>query len=306
MRRMFLPSRKVRRTPPKKSLGARQFFTHQLVDGLAVDGLTGQPGHRRLHHPAHVLRRGRAGFLDRVDDGLFDRGRIGGGRQIGFEHANLRLLLVRQLRPSALGELFDRILALLDQRRRRPAATRPRRARGRARFRGSSAPPSACAACSGAPRRACASRRRCWRSDRQREPTGYRPPGRRICDGDCPGDAGCPGGGGATMPGHRDAAVRRDRRRRRLTPRASAGRRAAACGIARLRHAAAACGFTTCGCGNVLNTGPRGGAAAAARSAPASRRRRRRPAAAAELRRRAERPAAAATGWPAAPARASA
>ena len=41
------------------------------------------------------------------------------------------------------------------------------------------------------------------------------------------------------------------------------------------------CGLTTCGCGNVLNTGPRGGIAPTApdMAAPAARRRRRRPAA---------------------------
>ena len=51
----------------------------------------------------------------RSDDGLFDRGWIGGGRQVGFEHANLGLLLVRKLGPATLGELLDRVLALFDE-----------------------------------------------------------------------------------------------------------------------------------------------------------------------------------------------
>ena len=43
-------------------------------------------------------------------------------RQVGLEHRDLGGFLVGEVLPSAFGELLDRILALLDQRRRRPGA----------------------------------------------------------------------------------------------------------------------------------------------------------------------------------------
>src|SRR3954469_3348527 len=97
MRGDVLTSRQVRRTRPEKSLGAGQLFSHQLVDGLAVDRLPGQPGHGRLHHPPHVFRRRGAGFLNRRGDRLLNRGGIRGGRQVALEHADLRLFFGRQL-----------------------------------------------------------------------------------------------------------------------------------------------------------------------------------------------------------------
>ena len=57
----------------KKFRQTGEFLTHELVHGFAVDALSGQPRHRRLHHASHVLRRRRAGFGDRVGDRLIDR-----------------------------------------------------------------------------------------------------------------------------------------------------------------------------------------------------------------------------------------
>ena len=57
-----------------------------------------------------------AGLGDGLDDGAFDDGGIGRGRQIGFEHADLGGFLVGEILPAALRELLDGVLPLLHER----------------------------------------------------------------------------------------------------------------------------------------------------------------------------------------------
>ena len=49
-------------------------------------------------------------------DGLRDRRRVGGRRQVAFEKRDLGLFPIGQILPAAGAELFDRIAPLLDER----------------------------------------------------------------------------------------------------------------------------------------------------------------------------------------------
>ena len=93
-----------------------ELLLHELVDQASVDRLTGEPGHRRLHHTAHILRRCGAGFRDGVRDGAFERGRVERRRQVLLEDGYFGGFLVDEILAPALVELLDRIAALLDER----------------------------------------------------------------------------------------------------------------------------------------------------------------------------------------------
>ena len=76
---------KVRRTPLEESLSDQPAFVR--TSSLTVLPSTVwpvEPGHGRLHHPPHVFGRCGPGFLNRIDDGLLDRGRISRSRQDRF------------------------------------------------------------------------------------------------------------------------------------------------------------------------------------------------------------------------------
>ena len=72
--------------------------------------------HRRFHDAAHVFGGGRAGLGDRVGDGGVDGRGIGSRGQVRFEDENFSRFLVDEILTAALGELFDRVLPLLDER----------------------------------------------------------------------------------------------------------------------------------------------------------------------------------------------
>ena len=104
-----------RRTDLEKSLGAEP-APHQLVDRLAVDRLSRELRHDRLHDLSHIFGRIRTSVRNRGIDGALDNSRIGRRRQVGLEDRDLSRFLVGKILASALEEGVDGITALLDQR----------------------------------------------------------------------------------------------------------------------------------------------------------------------------------------------
>src|SRR5689334_7220534 len=86
-----------------------QLATHELVDGFAVDGLSGELRHGGFHRASHVFDRRRAGFRDRVGDGFLERRRIERWRQVPLEDNDFSRLFVDEILASTFRELLDRI-----------------------------------------------------------------------------------------------------------------------------------------------------------------------------------------------------
>src|SRR5882724_13415054 len=94
----------------------RQLALHRLAHQLAVYPRSAELCHGGLHHVAHVLHGGRAHLGDHCFHCRRDLGFADGLWHIALDKRDLLLFLGRQLRTAALGELLDRILALLDKR----------------------------------------------------------------------------------------------------------------------------------------------------------------------------------------------
>lgn len=117
MRGRFKPSLWLRRPRLGKSLGGGELLPDELVDRFTVDALACQLRHGGLHDPSHVFRRGSPCLLNSLGNGALDGRRIGCRREVGVEYKDFRGFLVREILAPALRELFDGILALLDERR---------------------------------------------------------------------------------------------------------------------------------------------------------------------------------------------
>ena len=100
----------------EKTRSSAELAPHELVHRFAVDRLSREPAHRRLHDATHVFRGRGAGFRNRVRDGLFERGGIERRWEIGFEYGDLGRFLLDEICAAALGELLNRVAALLDER----------------------------------------------------------------------------------------------------------------------------------------------------------------------------------------------
>src|SRR6266851_9205541 len=94
----------------------REAVAHAIAERLAVNGLAFQGRLGSLHDSAHLLDGVRAGFRDRLGNGRVHFGLAGAGRKIRFDDGELFGFFFGEFGAVALGELFDRFLALLYER----------------------------------------------------------------------------------------------------------------------------------------------------------------------------------------------
>src|SRR6266513_6446939 len=94
----------------------REALAHAIAERLAVNGLAFQGRLGSLHDRAHLLDGARTGFGDRLGNRRVHFGLAGAGREIRFDDGELFGFFFSEFRPVALGELFDRLLALFYER----------------------------------------------------------------------------------------------------------------------------------------------------------------------------------------------
>jgi hypothetical protein len=104
-------------TEMRRKASARAFASSALGPPLdwVMRLVTDQDCFRGFHDGAHLLHRGGGSF----GDGFCDRGvhfGVGGGRRkIGFDDGEFFCFFVGEVGAIALGELIDRLFALLDE-----------------------------------------------------------------------------------------------------------------------------------------------------------------------------------------------
>src|SRR6267378_1734454 len=94
----------------------REAVAHAIAERLAVNGLAFQGRLGSLHDRAHLLDGVRAGFGNRLGNRRVHLGLAGAGREIRFDDGELFGFFFGEFGAVALGELFDRFLALFYER----------------------------------------------------------------------------------------------------------------------------------------------------------------------------------------------